>query len=159
MLVTILVATAFAQPPQVTVTEHGTVRGRVVVPASLDTVRDTLDHSAGRIAAVANGAEVEATADGSCELEHTYMPHPIKSVTYTLRTCPTEQGFHSVLVDSHDLERFEAIWELSATDEGTVVTYDLDLKPSFPLPGFVVRASAKKGVLDAMLGLERAFAR
>ena len=155
----LLIASAHARSPGVEVTPAGTVRGSVVVPVALDEVREALSSSVGRATAVDNGARIEATADGECELEHTHVPHPIKSVTYTVRTCPTQAGFHTSLVDSRDLDRFEAIWELREIDGGTEVSYDLDLQTSLPLPGFVIRASIRKGVLDALSGIERAFAR
>jgi len=159
MFAAILFATAHAAAPDVQATPRGSVRGQLVVPARLEDVRAALADSQGRLAAVDNGAKVTSTPDGPCELEHTFMAHPIKAVTYTVRTCPTEQGFHSVLVDSNDLDRFEAIWEIREAEGGTQISYDLDVKPSFPLPGFVVRASMKSGVVDVMTGIERAFAR
>ncbi len=144
------VAGALAQSPSIEVTDTGSVRGAILVAADADVVRQALTAATSRQAILAGDTRVTTREDGDCVLEDTFAPHAIKSVTYTVRTCPTSTGVRSALVESGDLARFQSTWEVHAADAGATVVYDLEVAPTFPLPAFIARASVKKGVGDAL---------
>ncbi len=150
---------ASAAEPMLVVTDAGTVRGQVVVTAPLEQVRSLLTDPRGRLAVLASeGTEATLEPDGPCTLERTHVAHPVKAVSYTVRSCPTDDGLKSALVESADLARLTSVWTVTAVEGGTLVTYELDAVPSFPLPAFVARMSTKSGVSDALAAIARHFA-
>ena len=154
------IAAATAAEPTIEVTDTGAVRGAVFVAAPAGQIRALLLDAPARIA-VLGGAGTTATfePDGPCVLEHTFAPNAIRSVRYTVRSCPSDAGLLGTLVQSDDLARLTSAWVVSAADGGAWVTYELDAAPTFPLPAFVVRAGTKAGVSDALAALARHFAR
>ena len=83
---------------------------------------------------------------------------PLVSTSYTSRyqLLPNEKKMHVVVVDG-DIEDSEFHWSLAPVAGGTRITYDLTMVPSFYVPGFVIKAQAKKGVLEALQGIEKTF--
>lgn len=149
---------AVAAEPTIEVTDAGVVRGRVFVSAPPEVVRALLLDTAARVATIGDGMSVTTEPDGACLLEHTLAPNPVVTVTYTVRGCPTDDGFRSELVESADLTRMISIWKVAAGDGGSWVSYDLDVASSLPLPTFVVRRETKSGVAAALAALSRHFA-
>lgn len=149
---------AAAAEPKMEVTAAGTVRGAVFVAAPPDAVRALLLDAPARLATIAGAGTRATTApDGVCVLEQTHVDHPIKAIDYLVRSCPTDSGLRSELVRSDDLARLTSVWTVVGATGGSTVTYELDAVPTFPLPGFVARASAKGGVSDALSALARHF--
>ena len=149
---------AFADEPEVVVTDSGTVRGSVTVAAAPDQVQALVEDPDRMATAVGGGLQVSHTPDGDCLQVTTRAPHPVMAVEYTVRSCPTDRGLQSTLVHSDDLSRFAAAWTVEAIEGGSRVTYDLDVQPKVPLPGFVVRRSTRRGVRDALTAIQRVFA-
>ncbi|MEQ1570607.1 MAG: hypothetical protein ABMA64_33570 [Myxococcota bacterium] len=153
-----LVAIAAAAEPTLVVTDAGTIRGTVFVGAAPDRVKALLLDPDQRLATVSGeGTRSTTEVDGACVLEHSDVPHPIRAVSYTVRSCPTATGVRSELVRSDDLTRLTSVWTVEVAEGGSRVTYELDAVPSFPLPSFVARASAKGGVYDALAAVARRF--
>lgn len=143
--------------PSVDVTAEGVVRGEVVVSTPPEQVMERMKASASRAKAMASTAKITAEPAGDCELEHVFVANAIKDVRYDIRTCATDMKVHSTLVSSDDFTDFVATWRFAPADGGTKITYDLTMVPSFYVPGFVIKAQAKKGVLEALQGIEKTF--
>ncbi len=154
------VGAASAAEPTIEMLDGGKVRGVIEVPAQTSVVRALVEKPVELAKVTAADATItsEPAAQPGCRKVTTHSPHPIMAVTYVSRDCNTDRGVTSQLVESKQLSEFEAVWSLEAKGEHTVVTYDLDIKTNLPLPGFIVRRSTRRAVVDALTALEQSFA-
>ncbi len=146
---TCLVACLFvaAEAPAVVVLPDHTIAGTVTIQASPDTVRALVGDPV-RVAGIDNtGVRVSvAPADGACQTVTSAVTHPIASVRYTTRQCPTADGFLATLVTSEQLKVFSARWSVQAAGPHTLLRYELKTVPSFPVPQFVIEGQSKSAV-------------
>ncbi len=143
---------------KVETTEQGSQRGSVVVSAEVSAVAAIVRDPV-RVGQLVGDARttVRAVDDGACHTVTTETKHPIMAVSYVARGCPTDEGYRMELVESSQLRRFRSVWTVREVPTGTEVTFDLEVKPSFPLPGMIVRRSSRKGVVDSLEALRRHF--
>ncbi len=142
----LLLNLAWAAEPTVEIGEDGLVRGQVVVSASTEAVLALLGDPE-RINAVNGGqGKVTAKPDGDCIRSEEVHPHPIATVAYTVRICPTKDGFSETLVEPGDMKRYVSQWHVTTTPAGTKIAYELDIQPDIPVPAWIVRKSTKRSV-------------
>ena len=146
-----------AEPPEVSATESGAMRGSVEVSADVDAVRALIRDPVALARIVDGEVQVSTQDDGDCKRVTTTAPHPLMSVTYTTRSCPTETGVQDALVESSQLSTFQAEWKVEPLGAGSRITYQLDVRPKVPVPSFMVRRSARKGVVDSLVAVRDRF--
>ncbi|MEN0067290.1 MAG: hypothetical protein AAGA48_34485 [Myxococcota bacterium] len=154
-------AVAGAVEPQLEVLDGGMVRGKVAVSASADEVRTLVSApiQLGKLTSKDSTVTVKPASEAKCRMVTIATPHPIMPVTYTSKDCDTAKGVTSKLVESKQLTHFEAEWKVEALGDKALITYDLDLKTNALVPGFIIRRSTRNAVRDALVALEKAFAK
>lgn len=152
---------AWASEPQIETLDSGMIRGRIVVPANPESVQALIRDPAALVKVTSETSKVESATPmaGNCRKVTLFTPHPIMPVTYTSKDCDTASGMVSTLVESKQLSHFEASWTVKPEGGASVVVYDLDLKVSAMIPAFIIRRSTRKSVEEALVGLQKSFAK
>jgi hypothetical protein len=140
-----------ADEPAVSQLDNHRILGKVTVAAPLDRVRTTLADPRA-IARIDNGTTTVTLQgkEGACQLAHSAVVHPIASIEYLTKTCPTSDGFKTTLVKSEDLTDFETIWRMKPAGDKTELEYEIRTIPNIPVPQFVVDRQTRSSV-HAML--------
>lgn len=163
----VLSVSANAQEPEVSVlADKKTVRAAVEIAVDPATATALIrDH---RKKAVASGqADMtieDVRTEGACQVMKWTVPHPIKTVSYTARSCDTAGGTSVNLVESDDFDDFVSDWTVEPAGAGrSRLVVSLRSIPSFPIPGAIARAQTKaalarslsniKATLEALPGL------
>ena len=144
--------------PEFTTTESGSIRGTVTIASDPSAIVGLI-HDPVKLGLALDGeAKVEATpGQEGCLRVTTHAPHPIMSVTYVARGCPTKDGFVTELIESKQLKSFHSVWTVTPVEGGAKVSYDLRVRPSFPLPSMIVRRTSRNGVRDSLTALKAHF--
>ncbi len=140
-------ATAFAQEdPEVTVQGDHEVRGEVLVHISADAARKLVDDPL-RVSVIEGGtAQMKVVSQDACKTIMTEISHPVASVGYLSRTCPTAKGTRTELVESADLESFHSEWQVEEVEGGTLLRYLVRTIPRIPVPQFIVDKQSRGSV-------------
>lgn len=149
---------AHAQEPQVSVlSDKETVRATVEIAVDAETATALIrDH---RKKAIASG-KVDMTIedvrkDGACEVMKWTVPHPVKTVSYTARSCQTASGTTVDLVESDDFDAFSSDWRVEPAGEGRArLVVLLRSIPSFPVPLAIARAQTKAALARSLTNIK-----
>jgi len=132
--------------PDIVVEADHRVSGAVMVRVPVDQARAMLADPV-RVAEIEGGtARIRVLSEDSCKNLHTAIAHPVASVEYTSRSCPTANGFHTKLVQSDTLEDFEAEWTVEEVEGGTLLRYVVRTIPRIAVPQFIVDRQSKGSV-------------
>ena len=154
LLLLSLAGVAQAAEPEVTQLDDHRVRGSVEVAVSADTAR-TLLADPRNVARIDNsGTTVTLKGDqGGCQLVHSAVAHPIASIAYDSKVCPTADGWRATLVKSDDLQAFESVWRVEASGTGTRIQYEVRTIPDIPVPQFIVDRQTRESVRSLLVKL------
>jgi hypothetical protein len=143
----------------VTVDDEGRVVARIHVPASTEEVRAVLGDTDGQLAALSpDTLSVQTTQVGPCEMVDRKTRGVWRPFAFRAKRCPTDRGWQETLVASDDFTKYEAEWELEATDHGTEVVYKIQTEINAPVPSSLVRTnlkSAASSMLKRLVGVFR----
>lgn len=156
-MITLISLTCFGAPPEEHTTESGSIEGTIVIPADAQVIRALLLDPDALMATTRVGTVVDSVPDGECTLDVLWMAQGAGAALYTARSCPTEYGMHSSLIESRDLARFEADWIVTPVGGGSQVTYNLDMVAAFDEAGIATQASARQAVIDSLDYLDRRY--
>jgi uncharacterized membrane protein len=78
----------------------------------------------------------------------------IKRVRYTLRYSYPDDGVAWEMTEG-DLEKIAGSYQLRTVDDVTTVTYNYDIDPGFPMPGFLRRKAVEVIVSTALEELKK----
>lgn len=159
MLAVLLVQAALAAEPTVAVLEDGkTVEGRVALDTSREVLLQVLLDPWRTAETAGSELQVEKLASaGPCTDYRWVVPHPIKTVSYSARLCPTESGVQATLLESEDMAEYRAEWWIEPSEQGVEVRYQLLSTPAFPLPQVVVRSTVKREVKKMLESFQRSL--
>lgn len=87
---------------------------------------------------------------GDCLIADFTSPSTLMTVRYTVRQCPTANGYKSTLVSSDDFASYEAEWSVAAEGTGSLLTYRLRLTPSLPIPASFLSGTLRRDILSLM---------
>jgi hypothetical protein len=141
--------------PDVT-SADGWVQGTIDIKAEpaliLRLVRDPFE-----IARVeGRGVEVSVlvTNEDGCSDLYLEVPSVVLRLRYQERSCLTEFGRHSILVESSDLKVYESEWWVEAFPGRTSATlrYRVRTIPSFPVPRALIERITKRSVRRMLAG-------
>ncbi len=138
---------ALAGGPDVRVEGERVVADLVVSAAEAD-VRALVDDP-WRIAALYDGENTTITrvASGDCDTLYYAVDSFIGEVTYNVRFCVGPSGARAVLAEPlEDMKAYEATWQVTATDAGTRIHYELHVVPAMKLPRRAIRGSTRRSV-------------
>lgn len=95
--------------------------------------------------------------DGACTLAAYTSPSALMTVAYTIRQCPTGQGYKSLLVASEDFAAYESEWTVTPDGAGSLLTYRVRVEPKLPIPLALVTGTIRRDVLSMMEHFEARF--
>ena len=81
-----------------------------------------------------------------------------KTVHLLLEVRREENAIRFVDRSARSFERYAGTWKVEARGEGSVVTYQLAARPSFEVPGFILRRLLKRDSGEMIGNLRREFA-
>lgn len=140
--------------PTVSVASDHRVRGSIVIRAELGAVKSVLGDPVA-VARIDNGpAAVSLVSKDTCTTVQTRVEHPIASVDYTARSCPTSAGFRTELLQSDGIESYESEWEMEPVEGGVMVRYMVRTIPSIAVPQFIVDRQTKGSVKRLLRNLK-----
>jgi hypothetical protein len=149
---------AHAQEPQVSVlADKETVRATVEIEVDAATTAALIrDHRNKAIASGQTDMTIEdVRQDGACEVKKWTVPHPVKTVSYTARSCQTDAGTIVKLVESDDFDAFTSDWRVEPAGEGrSRLVVLLRSIPSFPIPGAIARAQTKAALARSLTNIK-----
>ncbi|MED5372915.1 MAG: hypothetical protein VX899_17985 [Myxococcota bacterium] len=132
-------------PAQTQVNSDGSVISKVLVEAPVDEVRAALSSPEAIERIAGEDALVSQEREGSCWLVERYQAHPLLSVRFVTRACPSADGMVETLVHSDEMDQFQARWRFTETEGGTAITYQVRTSLKIPAPqGLVRRESVKQ---------------
>ena len=93
--------------------------------------------------------------EGGCEVLKWTIPHPLKTVSYTARSCESKGGILVRLVESDDFAQYDSEWRVEPAGEGrSRLIVHLRSIPAFPIPGVVVRAQVKASLTRSLSNIK-----
>lgn len=148
----------YAAEPHVAVSSDHTVDGSIVVAAPLNKVRALLADPTAIARLDNNGTTVTVRGtDGTCQRVHTAVEHPVASIDYEAKVCPTSEGWKAELVQSAHLQAFSSEWNLTPSGDGTRIRYRVRTVPDIPVPQFIVDRQSKSSVAALLVKLRTHF--
>lgn len=146
-----------AEPPAFTPAPgaDGVWRTQLVIPVPVETVRAALVDP---IAAARLSPDITTIAylsRESCPTLHVETGMTFAPVAYDYRRCATSTGWHETLVSSKALAVYEVRWHFEAVETGTRVTYDVNIRPSFPAPDFLIARQMRTSITTLIQRLYR----
>jgi hypothetical protein len=154
----LLVGTALASAPVVTVDADGTVVGVAVVAGDEAAVRALLgdvEREAGLSPSV-QSVEVEAE-EGSCARVRKTTRGLFRPFELVVLRCPTDAGWREDLVRSDDFSVYATEWRIAPSDAGTRVEFRVRTTVNVMVPAAAVRAGTVDATRAALVKLgERA---
>ena len=154
-----LMSLAMASKPSVTQQPDHKVAGRVVVAASVETVRAALADPRTIARIDNNGTQVQLLGEeGRCTRTRTTVANPIASIAYESTVCPIAGGWHTRLLRSDDLKEFESTWRVVGRADGqTEIHYEVRTIPDLPIPQFVVDRATRASVHSMLINMRVHF--
>jgi ribosome-associated toxin RatA of RatAB toxin-antitoxin module len=135
------------------------VRESIVVEADPDTIMDVIaDFEAyPEWQSEMKEAEIlETDGDGWGKQVRYKVDAKVFSAEYVLAYTYGENEMRWSLVEGDQLRKNEGVYLLEEQDDGTtLVTYELEVEPSIPMPGMLRRKAAKKIVDGALKDMKR----
>lgn len=145
--------------PQVVVNDDHSVTGTVELKTTPDTLKSKLADPVWLAGVDGNGTQVTVLERvGDCVVTKNVSPSAIKTVTYSVKQCPTATGFVATLVESNTFNDYRMEWTFTPSDTGTKAVYELSTDTSMMVPQFIIDRSTKKGVLHMLEKLQGHFA-
>jgi hypothetical protein len=144
------VAIALADPV-VVVDSDNTVRGDASVTMSVADALSQLSDPRWISEVDGSGTEIVALAPrGECGVYAHTSRTALKTITYTVTWCPTENGWRSDLVESDTFESYSAAWTVTESGEGARLQYRFAMETGMMVPQFIINRSTRKAI-DNML--------
>jgi hypothetical protein len=157
MLLLILPTLAAPATPSAPVVQaDSSVRTDVVIAATPATIRAVIADP--RVAARLSDHIVRVDVlgkDGACDLVEVTCKGLASTLAYTVRRCPTPDGFTEALVRSDDFDAQRTEWHLQAVPGGTLVTFEVASEPRVPLPKRVIQAVVESSAVETLENLVR----
>lgn len=136
-------------------TEGNVVHGTVTVPVSATTIRG---HMADPLwLPKLDDSKTEVTVrskDGACLILDCVSPSALLTVQYSVRRCPTADGFEATLLESNAFSSYTARWSIVDEGDGARMSYALDAVTSLPVPQSWARGGMKKAISKLMKRLD-----
>lgn len=155
LLVLALLPHVRAADPSPPVTDSADrVTTAVVIPADPAAVRAALADptAACRLSTDVLSARVVAT-EGPCALIAVTTRGLTAPLAYTMRRCPSADGYTETLVQTDDFDQQESRWQLRAVPGGTEVTLQVRSQPRLPLPQRLINATVGSSAVQALKNL------
>jgi hypothetical protein len=143
--------------PSIQVSDDGTVNASAEVYADFETVKAALTSPADLHRIAGEVTIEETTADGECTLIRSLRSHPLATVRYWTRSCPTNDGYTETFVSSDDLADFSATLAVTPTDSGALVAYKFRTVTRFPTPDFIMKREASAEAQRMMQAVQAHF--
>lgn len=154
-MVTLLLALSFAAEPTVEVVGDDMVRGAIVVELAPEVVRQRLADPVWVVQSSGDGTEVVITSrEGGCLLADYASPSFLMTVRYSVRQCPTKDGFESKLITSNAFSSYRTQWVVKPEGSGSRVEYVSQLNTTLSVPSSWVTKSMKKGITQMLVGVQ-----
>ncbi|MEL6346240.1 MAG: SRPBCC family protein [Myxococcota bacterium] len=154
-MIMLLAGAAFAGTPEVSVRDDGTVVAEVVVAASQEAIHATLADPM-LLAKIDGTVQVSVSEKSRCMVVNNTVPHPIATIEYSARACPTADGWTYTMIESEDLKHYSATWQVEKMDEERcTLRYSFRVTPNFPVPQWVVSRQSTQGVRDFLSRLSQ----
>lgn len=147
----LLAPLALAGAPTAVVLPSQGVEGTVwVAMAPADALRRLSDPT--WVSSIAGGTTVVSvrSKEGDCVVADYASPSTLMTVRYTVRQCPTGNGYRSTLVKSDDFASYESGWSVVADGAGSTLTYRVQLAPTFPVPVSFITGTMRRDVFSMM---------
>ncbi len=146
-----LVATVQAGAPTAVVLPSQAVEGSVSVAlAPADALARLADPTWVRSVDAGGTTVTIRQREGDCVVADYTSPSTLLTVRYTVRQCPTGHGYRSVLVASDTFATYDAEWIVAPDRTGSLLTYRIQLTPSFPLPVSFITGTIRRDILSMM---------
>jgi hypothetical protein len=140
--------------PSVTA-ESGLITGRILVDRPLEEVRKTIGNPWEIARIDGGGVRVRLVASSDCDTLAYAVPTFLGPLRYTVRYCREAQGWSFELVESEDLEHYEARWIALPKGDGTELRYELRIVPQMAVPRSLVEGASKRSVRKLLNRLRR----
>ena len=127
---------------------------RMLVQAPIDEVRSVLSRAETSVTLSPDVMELHTTDQGNCERVEVSTRGLFSPMRYVGLRCPTSEGWSETLVESEDFTHYDVEWTLSPTDEGTMVTYRIDVSlKNLPVPDRVLHSNLSSSMKHVMASL------
>lgn len=152
---TLLINAALAGAPTASVQGSDTIVASVSLPAPPEVVRERIRDP--RWVTRVDGGKTTVTLgarQGDCVLADYVSPNVLKTVTYTVRQCPTAKGFTAELVEANAFSDYGTTWVIEPEGTGTLLRYTLRMTTTLMVPTSWVQSTTRKSVqhlMEAML--------
>ncbi len=149
LLLAPMAALAGSDTPRVTVTNDGTVVGRMVLDADEAVVREVLTdlHPTKNSSDV---LEIRFVREGSCASIFRKTRGLFSPLELRTRLCPTSTGWRESLVETGDFNAYETVWELQPSDGGgTDLSISVTSKVNLMVPQSLVNRSAVRSMRES----------
>jgi hypothetical protein len=150
----LLLLSALAADPSAW-TDGNVVRGTVTVPVPAATIRGHMTDPLWLPKLDESNTEVTVREqDGACLILDCVSPSTLLTVRYTVRRCPTTEGYKATLIESNAFSSCTAEWRITDEGEGARMSYALDAVTSLPVPQSWARGGMKKAIGKLMKRLD-----
>ena len=89
--------------------------------------------------------------EGDCKVLDMHTEHPIATISYRLKECPTTDGFRADLVESKAFSMYWTEWSVVDRPEGgATITYRIDLTSTLLVPSSFIKRTTRKNVVSML---------
>ena len=143
-----------AEPSPVEIGADSSIRTTVIVAATPEQVRARLADpvAAAELCDDVIGARVVG-ASGDCSLLEVTTRGLTDPLVYTVKRCPTADGWQETLVASDDFSRQDSRVRLEAVPGGTRIVMEVRSEPRLPLPQRLLQSEIAKSTVQTLRNL------